>query len=215
MTVEDIAIILGIVSLIVTVVVFFASIIFYLKGVNLQNAANSALAKVEERTKLIQTHYAGLLDKTLDATIAKKELSEAFDGIRLEESKEELLTEVLEKIGTSGEEERQKISKAVTEHLKRIQDQVVAAKESAEGIVEEALAPSVNASLLGDIYQICKRGDPAGFVEIMAESGRDGITVAEHLKDLLEKGLISSDYGTYALTAKGMMGLHDRHRESG
>src|SRR5882672_12676261 len=71
---EGLAITLSVVSLIITVVGFFASLKFYRDGVELQRAANEALTKLEEKIGFIQTQVGGMFDKTLEAAIGKFEI---------------------------------------------------------------------------------------------------------------------------------------------
>lgn len=67
MILEGLAIILSIVSLIITGIGFFASLRFYRDGMELQGRASSALARIEERTDQIQRQVGGAFDPLLKA----------------------------------------------------------------------------------------------------------------------------------------------------
>lgn len=144
---EGLAIVLSVVSLVITVVGFFASLKFYRDGVELQRAANDALTKLEEKTEFIQVQVGGMFDKTLDAAIGKREiLSEQFEQLndQLEKTKVKLIEESIGQIGAAGEKERQRLSTIVDSQMALIQEKVDTTRESAEEMVEpiKQLAPS-------------------------------------------------------------------------
>lgn len=68
---DIIAIVLGLVALIVTVIGFFASLKFYRDGSEMQGRARDALAKIEEKAANIQSQVGGMFDKTLDAALGR------------------------------------------------------------------------------------------------------------------------------------------------
>jgi peptidoglycan hydrolase CwlO-like protein len=103
--IDALAIILSIVSLIITAVGFFASLKFYRDGVELQAKANDALTKLEERTHFIQAQVSGMFDKTLDAAIGKREaLAGTFKELteQLESAKSRIIEESLSQIDAAG-----------------------------------------------------------------------------------------------------------------
>ena len=63
--IDVLAIILSVVLLVISIVAFFASLKFYRDGVRLQQKANDALTKIEEKTAFIQGQVGGMFDKTL------------------------------------------------------------------------------------------------------------------------------------------------------
>jgi predicted transcriptional regulator len=139
------AIVLSIVSLIITVVGFFASLKFYRDGVQLQTTANDALVKIEEKTQSIQTQVGGMFDKTLDAAIGKRhELSAGFEDLekQLSDAKEALLGEVREQIGEAGEQQQLRIKQTVEDQIRLLREKVEATRESAEEIANSPLVQS-------------------------------------------------------------------------
>ena len=87
--IDALAMVLAIVSLVITIVGFFASLKFYRDGVALQKSANDALTKLEEKTQFIQTQVGGMFDKTLDAAIGKREVLSANFGNSVSSLKEQ------------------------------------------------------------------------------------------------------------------------------
>ena len=68
---EVLTIILSLVALIVTIIGFFASLKFYRDGVQMQNAATSALSRIEEKAAVIQTQVGGMFQQTLNAALGQ------------------------------------------------------------------------------------------------------------------------------------------------
>ncbi|MDQ1591705.1 MAG: hypothetical protein QOG71_2332 [Pyrinomonadaceae bacterium] len=132
--IDILAIILSIVSLVITVVGFFASLKFYRDGVELQNKANDALTKLSEKTDFIQTQVGGMFDKTLDAAIGKRMIvSENFEELsaQIEQTKNKLIEETVGQIGAAGEAERKRLSEIVDSQINLIQEKVDNARDSA------------------------------------------------------------------------------------
>ena len=128
------AINLSVVALIVTVLGFFASLKFYRHGINLQQGANDALAKIEEKASSIQSQVGGMFDKTLEAAIAnKQQISTDFNAIneKLEKAKTEIVDAAQQEIGTVGKTEQAKLKRVVEENLKDLEELVLSARESA------------------------------------------------------------------------------------
>lgn len=139
--IDALAIVLSVVSLIITIVGFFASLKFYRDGVSLQKSANDALTKLEEKTAFIQNQVGGMFDKTLDAAIGKRVLlSENFADLneQLEETKEKIIEESLKQIGAAGDKERARITDVVNSQINLIREKVETTQESAEEIIDEA-----------------------------------------------------------------------------
>jgi uncharacterized protein YicC (UPF0701 family) len=148
---EGLTIVLSVVSLIITIGGFFASLKFYRDGVELQNAANRALTKLEEKTAFIQTQVGGMFDKTLDAAIGKREiLSNQFEEVneQLEKTKAKLIEESIEQIGAAGEQEQKRLSSIVDKQIALIRQKVETVRESAEEMVQpEPHAISLQAAI--------------------------------------------------------------------
>ena len=68
---EFVTLSLALTSLTVTIIGFFASVRFYRDGVELQRKAFDALNRIEQKTALLQEHFGGVLDKTLDAVLGQ------------------------------------------------------------------------------------------------------------------------------------------------
>jgi hypothetical protein len=135
---EAFTIILSVVSTVISVVAFFASLKFYRDGVQLQQRANDALTKIEEKTQFIQIQVGGMFDKTLDAALGKHEvLSVQFEEIneQLEQAKTKLIEESIRQIGTAGEQERTRLTKLVDGQMNLIREKVETTRESAEELV--------------------------------------------------------------------------------
>ncbi len=132
--IDILAIIVSVVSLIITVVGFFASLKFYRDGVELQKNANAALTRLAEKTDFIQTQVGGMFDKTLDAAIGKRMVvSENFEELsaQIEQTKAKLIEETVGQIGAAGEIERKRLSEIVDSQISLIQEKVDNARESA------------------------------------------------------------------------------------
>jgi hypothetical protein len=138
--IDALAIILSIVSLIITAVGFFASLKFYRDGVELQAKANDALTKLEERTHFIQAQVSGMFDKTLDAAIGKREaLAGTFKELteQLESAKSRIIEESLSQIDAAGEQERKRLAQVVDNEIKLLQDKVKTTEESVQDLALE------------------------------------------------------------------------------
>jgi uncharacterized protein YjbJ (UPF0337 family) len=151
-TLETAAILLSIVSFVVTVLGFFASLKFYRDGVELQRVANDALTKLTEKTESIQAQVGGMFDKTLDAALGKRyELSANFEELekQLSNTKEALLAEVRNQIGEAGEEQQQRIKGTVEEQISLLKEKVESTRESAEKVADSPLEQSPPVSAIG------------------------------------------------------------------
>ena len=135
--IDVLAIILSVVSLIITIVGFFASLRFYRDGMQLQTSANDALIKIAEKTQSIQTQVGGMFERTLDAAIGKRsELSQNFEEInqQLEEAKSKLIQEAAQQIGAIGENESNRLTQIVNGQMQLIREKVELTKESLENL---------------------------------------------------------------------------------
>jgi len=154
---EGLAIVLSVVSLIITIVGFFASLKFYKDGVELQRAANDALTKLEEKTGFIQNQVGGMFDKTLDAAIGKREiLADQFEELneQLESTKKKLIEESIGQIGAAGEQERKRLSGIVDRQMALIREKVESTRESAQEILDPRIIKDLNpitAKILSEI----------------------------------------------------------------
>lgn len=138
--IEILAIILSIVALLITIIVFFASLKFYRDGVKLQNSANDVLTTLKEKTEAIQKQVGGLFEKTLDAAIGNRfNLDQKFDEInkQLEESSKTIINTYIKQLGDVGNQESDRIKKVVDEQLNLIKKRV----ETTRKIYEILLRP--------------------------------------------------------------------------
>lgn len=201
---EAFAIILSVVSLIISVVTFFASLKFYRDGVQLQQAANDALTKISEKTEFIQTQVGGMFDKTLDAAIGKREiLSVQFEELneQLEKTKAKLIEESIGQIGAAGEQERKRLSTIVDNQIALIREKVETTRESAQEMVDQeftAVAP-LTLAILAVTWK-----NPKGLTsqEIRQRLSRlrdepSLSTMSRRLKDLMNTGQIILKDGRY------------------
>lgn len=138
-TLEMAAILLAIVSFVVTVFGFFASLIFYRDGKRSQKEADDTLSKIAEKTDSIQAQVVGILNRTLDAALGKSnELETDFEKLerQLSETKEVLLTQARDQIGEAGEQQRRRIRQAVEEQIKLLEDRVESTRVKAEDVAD-------------------------------------------------------------------------------
>lgn len=198
--IDILAIILSFVSLIITTVGFFASLRFYRDGVNLQQSANSALTKLEEKTQFIQTQVGGMFQQTLDAAIGKRELvSENFADLKieLEETKARIVEESLSEIGAAGEQERKRITEIVDREMEGLRQKVKTAEVSAEAASElnglDASSKLRILNVMGLVLGAFERakGEPAlalSLSEIQTRSGvLDAMLLRHAIVELLER----------------------------
>lgn len=137
-TLEIVAILLSIVSFVVTVIGFFASLKFYRDGVTLQKNANEALVELSERTGAIQGQVDGMFQKTLDAAIQHRSVDENFDQLEeaLRSTSDELVAEVSERLGHVGDRRKEEIRKVVREQMSDISNRVERARASTERVIQ-------------------------------------------------------------------------------
>lgn len=178
-------------SLTITIVGFFASLKFYRDGVQLQQSANNALTKLEEKTEFIQTQVGGMFDKTLDAAIGKREiLAGQFAELneQVETTKRKLIEETIGQIGAAGEQERQRLSKIVDNQMALIREKVETTRESAEVMVQrESLPP------LLDLVLRVLEANPRGLTEPEIAERAPSLSrlgLLRRLRSLAELGLV-------------------------
>ena len=194
-TVVDIlAIILSIVSLIITIIGFFASLKFYRDGVNLQNLANDALIKVEERTQNIQSQFVGVFDKTLDAALGHKELlKQDFQALndQIESSTRLLVEEAQKQIGDAGIEERKRLKSIVDQQMSLLRERVKDTRETAEELAESSIVDIPITRFQVRVLEVLKRAEkPLSRPEIAKELGTSQSTTQNAINKLLFSGLI-------------------------
>lgn len=192
---EGFAIILSVVSLIVTVVGFFASLKFYRDGVELQQSANNALTKLEEKTQFIQAQVGGMFDKTLDAAIGKREiLADQFEELneQLEKTKTKLIEESIGRIGAAGEQERARLTSLVDDQISLIREKVKTTQESAKQVVRGE-NDVVKETLLRTFYTVVSSTDGIAVTALydklgIAPKSTLAVLVSNYLKDMESDG---------------------------
>ena len=203
---EAFAIILSVVSLIISIVAFFASLKFYRDGVNLQQAANDALTKISEKTAFIQTQVGGMFDKTLDAAIGKREiLSNQFEELtdQLEKTKVKLIEESIGQIGAAGEQERQRLSSIVDHQMALIREKVETTRESAEQMAQPATL--LRPTSWRDVVLAVLVSHPEGLTVKQIRERMDMPHISDaklyqHISALREAGVVESRDGKHFLT---------------
>jgi predicted transcriptional regulator len=196
---EGLAIVLSVVSLIITTVGFFASLKFYRDGVELQRAANDALTKLEEKTEFIQTQVGGIFDKTLDAAIGKKEiLSDKFEELneQLERTKTKLIEESIGQIGAAGEQERKRLSKIVDDQIGLIREKIETTRESAEGMVQLDVS-QLSPNLRHILFKLADQPDGLTLTEIAQSTPFTPTLVNRRLRELMNLGFVERKDSKY------------------
>jgi len=192
---EYIVLVLSVVSLVVTVLGFLASLKFYRDGTQLQAKANDALTKIEEKTQFIQTQVGGMFDKTLEAAIGKRELmSASFEEIdkQLEETKTKIIEESIKEIGVAGEKERQRLTGIVDREIALVKNKVESTRESAVEIVDDSTRASMhrdNMRLLRFIIEVIGKENRVNYKFI-----RDATRLDVKEIDNLLTSLVNDDY---------------------
>ncbi len=132
-----VSLILAIVALIVTVIGFFASLKFYKNGIDLQDRATKALAKIEEKTTTLGKTVNGMFDKTLEAAIQRSakvdENIEAING-QIEKFTQEIFEKKIIELSSISESEKNKLTEFVKNQFDTISAQVITTQENAEEI---------------------------------------------------------------------------------
>jgi hypothetical protein len=202
---EGLAIILSVVSLIITVVGFFASLKFYRDGVDLQRSANDALTKLEEKTEFIQTQVGEMFGRTLDAAIGKREmLSNNFEEIneQLEKTKAKLIEESIGQIGVAGEQERKRLAQIVDSQMAMIREKVENTRESAEKFVKTIPSPLDMFSLGPSSKTILEAliDVPGGLTakELAEKTGIDEEYLRRRLWELKKRKFVELEEGKYS-----------------
>lgn len=195
-----VAMVLSVVSLVVTIVGFFASLKFYRDGVELQGKANDALTKLAEKTDFIQSQVGGMFDKTLDAAIGKRyELSIGFEDLekQLSDAKEALLGEVREQIGEAGEQQQLRIKQTVEEQIRLLREKVEVTRESAEEIADRSFVPAhgIAQSKLAILRTLNSVGDQLSTSDLgqhirLINPAWHTRTLARRLRELMMTGFI-------------------------
>ena len=190
---EGLAIVLSVVSLIITTVGFFASLKFYRDGVELQNAANRALTKLEEKTEFIQSQVGGMFDKTLDAAIGKREiLADQFEELneQLESTKKKLIEESIGQIGAAGEQERKRLSRIVDNQIALIREKVETTRESAEEVVQAESLPPLKSTIVSLLQNSPDGLTTHQITESLQLLGLSQIGISRRLRELMHLGFV-------------------------
>jgi hypothetical protein len=195
--IEALSIILAIVSLIITVIGFFASLKFYRDGVQLQKLANDALIKLEEKTQTIQSQVGGMFERTLEAAIGgRNELSKNFEELneQLEKAQARIIEESVKQVGAAGEKERTRLGKIVDSQLNVIRAKIETTRESAREVTfNDFLLANPDADIGTKITALLSiEGRPMSNVEV-----RDRLsgwaryaTLQRRLHELIDKGVL-------------------------
>lgn len=203
--VEGLAIVLSVVSLVITIVGFFASLKFYRDGVELQNTANRALTKLEEKTDFIQSQVGGMFDKTLDAAIGKREiLANQFEELneQLESTKKKLIEESIGQIGAAGEQERRRLSGIVDHQMALIREKIESTRESAQEILDPQVLRNLPPTTARILSEIAKHPDGITLLELSEidlglRISRESLSRNGH--ELLRLGLVERKANKYFL----------------
>lgn len=191
--VDILAIVLSVVSLLITTIGFFASLKFYRDGVDLQKSANDALVKIEEKAQSIQTQVGGMFDKTLDAAIAKRnELSINFEELsdELEKVKLQIVEEATKQVGAAGENERARLRQIVDSKIGAVQEKVETTRESAESVAYlDARNMSVREKIIA-LLSLEQRPMSQQEIFYRVGSGSTHHNLARRLRDLVAEGSI-------------------------
>lgn len=191
-----VSMVLAVVSLIITVIGFFASLKFYQDGVSLQRSANDALAKIEERAGSIQNQVGGMFEKTLDAAIAAKvPIEQNFATLQhqLEETKRIIVGQALAEIGEASKIERERLASAIEERLGLVQDQVEITREAAESLIGVSVPAGnvLTAAEFGALKVLATRAAWLTAGEVAAASSLSSAAVRRSLRSLEARGLVS------------------------
>ncbi len=189
------AIILSIVSLIVTVIGFFASLKFYNDGVKLQNSANDALTRIEEKSLSIQSQVGGMFDKTLDAAIGKKEnINNSFQSLteQLEIAAKAIVDNAQKKIGASGDEERKKLSAIVDKQMEILKSAIEATREKAVTISESEVTSdnSIVGASIAVTRILLQAKEPLSVLSIAKQADLKPILTAQIVNRLTDNGFV-------------------------
>ena len=203
--IDIIAIILSIVSLIITVVGFFASLKFYRDGVELQAKANEALTKLEEKLGFIQTQVGDMFGKTLDAAIGKREvLSANFEELtgQLETAKNKIIEESIKQIGTVSEQEHKRLSELVDKQIDLIREKVESTRESAEEISQVIYRSMTVRQYL--LLSKLNENEEGFTVEQLVEKMNQPIeNIKRLLSELMGRGCIGLGRSKYHILSRG------------
>jgi hypothetical protein len=111
---------------------------------------------------------------------------------RLEEAKQRIVEEAEKKVGAVGEKERRSITQIIDLELKRIQEKVTIAKESAAELSTDlSIAGLPNSRLQANILEVVRKSNGAISVsEICQETKMSVPAVRRALDRLVERGVI-------------------------
>lgn len=139
------AIVLSLVALLVTIIGFFASIVFYRDGRDLQQMATEALTRISEKSEIIQGQVGGILHKTLDAALQQNPIESRLKNIEnsLTESRERLLNKAREELSSSDPSSESKLEEVFNSEFNALEKGVRDARTLTERLDELSGSHSV------------------------------------------------------------------------
>lgn len=189
--VDVLAIILSIVSLILTGVGFFASLKFYRDGFNMQSNANEALIKIEETTRNIQAQFGGVFDKALDAALGRDVLKENLQALS---DQFEKAVAAQKQIGDAGIEERKRLLETVDEQMSLLSQRLKDTRETAEELTESSIVDIPMTRLQFQVLEVLtKSKTPLSRNEIARELGVSQGGIQNAFNKLMLSGLVRMD----------------------
>lgn len=219
--------ILGAVSLIITVLGFFASLKFYRDGVELQKSANDALAKLEEKASALQIQVGGMFEKTLDAAIGNRSIvSDNFEDIQsqLEQLKRSVIDQATQELGVAGQKERDRLSEILSKQLSAVKETVETTRRSVAELAppEPAASQTSRQAEARVMSALALRGHWLTLTQIARGARLDMMTTRRAVESLLMQGLVQVQLTlfenassqpdlegrTYGLTQKGRHAIH-------
>lgn len=214
--------ILSVVALLITIIGFFASLKFYRDGIQLQDSATKALAKIEEKTTTIGQQVTGIFDKAFDAAISKGgQINQDFADIneQIEKAGKALLEKTTTELNSISLGEKEKLRDFISEQLKNITDQVIVTQENANEIVttpdNEFIAIS---QFQAKILETLRASSDPMSIDTIADTVGFSVSVVEKaVFRLTAKRLIISNHGLYSINehkVKHDLSLIDRAFQS-
>lgn len=198
--VDILATVLGLVSLALTTLGFFAAFYFYIQGARLQTTVNSTLAQISERANHISSQASQILSKTLDAALSNTQLINAdFDTLNKQLSEtRNAITTGFEAIRTDASE-LSAIRKGLDERLLMLAQQVAATHARAVDLTQHPLRTTPSTSYEQQILTALNAaGDPIDIDALLPtlrsveHSDLDREKVLRTLRHMSYKGLVKA-----------------------
>jgi hypothetical protein len=225
--VDAVSIILGVVSLVITVIGFFASLKFYRDGVELQKAANGALAKLEEKAGALQLQVGGMFEKTLDAAIGNRAIvsdNVADIQAQLEKLTREVIDQATQELGVAGQKERERLREILSFQLASVREAVETTQRSVTELAPSEQPPVGAAKQIDGkvLNALALRGHWLTLAQI-ARNSRINLTAARRaVQSLVSQGFVHEQLTlfdsmntqpdlegrTYGLTPRGRRAIH-------